>query len=65
MEILGEAANTVGERTRVSHPDVDWSRITRLRILLAHHYHRVDPEQVWTIAIEDIPKLASALGPLR
>lgn len=33
MEILGEAANTVGERTRVSHPDVDWSRITRLRIL--------------------------------
>lgn len=65
MEILGEAANTVGETTRASHPDVDWKRITRLRILLAHHYHRVDPEQVWTIAIEDIPKLASALGPLR
>jgi uncharacterized protein with HEPN domain len=26
-----------------------------LRILLAHPYHRVDPNQVWTIAVDDIP----------
>ena len=30
-------------------------------ILLAHHYHRVDPEQVWTIAVNDVPALAETL----
>jgi hypothetical protein len=33
------SASQLGTR----HPDIDSCRITRLRILLAHHYHRVDP----------------------
>jgi uncharacterized protein with HEPN domain len=64
LEILGEAANLTGDETRAEHPNVDWRRITRLRILLAHHYHRVDPNQVWTIAVDDIPALAKVLGPM-
>lgn len=63
MEVFGEAANTVGEATRASYPDIDWRRISRFRILLAHHYHRVDPEQVWTIAVDEMSRLSSALGP--
>lgn len=63
MEIIGEAANEVREATRASHPDIEWQRITRFRVLLAHHYHRVDPGQIWTIAVADIPALARALGP--
>jgi uncharacterized protein with HEPN domain len=25
--------------------------------VLAHHYHRIDSDQVWTIAVIDIPAL--------
>jgi uncharacterized protein with HEPN domain len=32
-----------------------------LRILLTHHYQRVDPEQVWQIVEGEIPRLAAAL----
>jgi uncharacterized protein with HEPN domain len=64
LEIVGEAANALGAETRARYPDADWRRITRLRILLAHHYHRVDPDQVWTIAVEEIPRLSEQLGPL-
>jgi uncharacterized protein with HEPN domain len=64
LEILGEAATLTGDETRAEHPDVDWRRVTRLRILLAHHYHRVDPNQVWTIAVDDIPAVGKALGPM-
>jgi uncharacterized protein with HEPN domain len=64
LEIIGEAATAVSEPARARFQDVEWRRITRLRILLAHHYHRVDPEQVWTIAVADIPALQDALGPL-
>jgi uncharacterized protein with HEPN domain len=61
---LAKPPTLIGEATRERHPGIDWRRITRFRILLAHHYHRVDPDQVWTIAADDIPALAKALGPL-
>ena len=47
LEIIGEAANSIDPATADNCPDVAWKDIARLRIVLAHHYHRVDPEQVW------------------
>jgi len=32
-----------------------------LGIILAHHYHRVDPSRVWTIAAEELPAVAEVL----
>lgn len=64
LEILGEAATQVSEEGRSRYPPVRWSEITRFRILLAHHYHRVEPDQVWQIAVDDVPVVAAALGPL-
>jgi uncharacterized protein with HEPN domain len=61
LEIIGEAANSLSASTTDEYPDVAWRDITRLRIVLAHHYHRVDPEQVWSIASADIPALVSQL----
>jgi uncharacterized protein with HEPN domain len=36
--------------------------IARLRIVLAHHYRRVDPTQVYIIATEQVPSLVRALS---
>jgi uncharacterized protein with HEPN domain len=41
---------------------VSWGHIVNLRHLLAHHYHRVDMDQLWTIATADIPHLADRLS---
>lgn len=62
LEIIGESANAMSESRRTAVPEVDWSDIIGLRIVLAHHYHRVDPEQVWVIASVDVPRLAVALA---
>lgn len=40
---------------------LDWRNMSRLRIVLAHHYHRTDPELIWSFANEDVPALATAL----
>jgi uncharacterized protein with HEPN domain len=61
LEIIGEAANGLSAETTGRYPTVPWRDITRLRILLAHHYHRVDPGQVWSIAAEHVPAMAAAL----
>jgi uncharacterized protein with HEPN domain len=47
LEIIGEAANSLSEEFRSRHPGVPWRDIIGLRVVLAHHYHRVDPGQVW------------------
>jgi uncharacterized protein with HEPN domain len=40
---------------------VPWRDIIGLRVVLAHHYHRVDPNQVWVIAVDEVPRLAQQL----
>lgn len=57
LEVIGGSATRLSSEAMEALPDVDWSRIRRLRIVLAHHYHRVDPEQVWTIATSAVPSL--------
>ena len=61
LEIIGEAASNVSDAGMNQHPEVDWRSIARLRIVLAHHYHRIDPDLIWSYAIEKAPVLASAL----
>ena len=61
LEIVGEASNALTDDFKESHGDVAWRDVSALRILLAHHYHRVDVNQVWEIATGAVPKLAERL----
>jgi len=61
LEIMGEAATALSDEVVEACPGVRWRDIRRLRVVLAHHYHRIDPAQVWTIAANDVPELANAL----
>ena len=61
LEIIGEAAGSVSPEVMAAYPDVDWRSLSRLRIVLAHHYHRTDPDLIWSYAIEQAPLLADAL----
>jgi uncharacterized protein with HEPN domain len=62
LEIIGEAANQLSVETCERYSEVPWRDLTRLRIVLAHHYHRVDRSQVRVIATNDIPALLKALA---
>lgn len=62
LEIIGESAQAMSEQARSEYPDVPWSDVIGLRVVLAHHYHRVDPAQVWTIASTEVPRLAEQLS---
>lgn len=62
LEIIGESARAMSDGGRSSLPAVPWADVIGLRTLLAHHYHRVDPEQVWVIASVEVPRLVLALS---
>lgn len=61
LEIIGESARAMSADARAEFPDVPWADVIGLRIVLAHHYHRVDPGQVWVIASDDVPRLVRLL----
>jgi uncharacterized protein with HEPN domain len=63
LEIIGEAARAMTDDGRARYPVGPWSDVVGLRTLLTHHYHRVDPSQVWVIARDSVPTLANALRP--
>jgi uncharacterized protein with HEPN domain len=61
LEIIGESANSLSEDFRAQYPDMAWRDIIGLRVVLAHHYHRVDSDQVWVIAEVEVARLAEQL----
>ena len=63
IEIAGEAATQVSEETKATLPDVAWRELSAVRVVLAHAYHRVDLDLLWGIAVDDLPRVAVALGP--
>lgn len=44
------------------HPSVDWSGITRMRNLVAHHYDKVNDDLVWAALTTRLPGLLAELG---
>jgi uncharacterized protein with HEPN domain len=63
LEIIGESARALSDEARARYPEIPWSDVIGLRTVLAHHYHRVDPDQVWTIATKAVPALVAQLRP--
>ena len=61
LEIIGEAATSCSADMKWRYPEIDWIGLAGLRVVLAHHYHRTQPELVWRFAEFDAPALRSAL----
>jgi len=62
--VIGEACKQLSPEFRMAHPEVDWGVLARTRDKLIHHYRRVDLQEVWEIASQDVPHLISSLEPL-
>lgn len=62
LEIVGEASGSLSDEFKETHPGIAWRDVAALRILLAHHYHRIDLDQVWEIATMSVPDLVRQLN---
>lgn len=57
LEIIGEAARSVSDDFRQSHPEVPWREVADLRNVLIHEYSGIDIKRIWKIVIQDLPIL--------
>ena len=64
IEIIGEAANRLGEAYRTSHPDIPWRKIIGARNILIHAYDIVEPAILHRIVEQDFAELKIKLDAL-
>lgn len=57
LEIIGEAASQVPEEVKQKHGDIPWRDIQDFRIVVAHHYWRMNLERVWDIVQHKLSSL--------
>lgn len=57
LEIIGEAANRLGEPYRSAHPEIPWRRIIGARKILIHAYDLVQPDILEDVVERDLPLL--------
>jgi uncharacterized protein with HEPN domain len=61
VEIVGEAAKQISDRTRDKYPDVPWSAAARMRDRLVHHYFDINLDVLWSTVTQDLPALLEQL----
>lgn len=61
LEILGEAATKVGQKTRLAYPSIPWMNIVAMRNRLIHGYFDINLDVVWVTVTGDLPPLMAKL----
>lgn len=62
LEVIGEAAKSVGPGTRRDLAGVPWREMARFRDLALHHYGQILAEEVWGIVAKDLPIIRRAVS---
>jgi uncharacterized protein with HEPN domain len=65
IEIIGEAASTISEETKIKNPDIPWKDIIGLRNRLIHGYFDIDIKILWNTTKNNLPLLLKALKDIK
>ena len=65
LELIGEAATNIPENIKINHPEIPWRQIIATRNRIIHGYLGIDNDIIWSIIIDEIPELLTALQTLK
>ena len=61
LEIIGEAAGRISEKTKKKFPSIPWKELVGLRNRLIHAYFDVDHDVIWKTIREYLPPFQELL----
>jgi len=64
IQIVGEAARSISDSYKHTHPEIPWPQIVGMRHWLVHDYTRVNLDLVFSVVTNDIPELIAKLTAL-
>ena len=59
---LGDIATKLPDELVAGTPELPWTQIKGMRIVVDHAYHSIDYERVWRTLRDDVPELNRAVG---
>ena len=57
IEIIGEATKRLSDDVRRQYVDIPWKQMAGMRDILIHAYDSIDPDEVWNVAMRDLPRI--------
>ncbi|MDE2819069.1 MAG: DUF86 domain-containing protein [Chloroflexota bacterium] len=61
VEIVGEAASHVTDELQGETPEIPWSDIKGIRVIVAHKYYEIDNDILWETVNDYLPPLIGQL----
>jgi len=61
LEVIGEAAKKIPDKSREKHAGIPWQEVSGMRDKLIHEYFGVDLNTVWDTIQEDLSPLKEAI----
>ena len=61
MEIIGEAAGSVSEETKLDFAEIEWNTLKSVRNILIHEYFGIDYDILWKSIQNQIPSLKTKM----
>jgi len=65
LEIIGEAANEITDKTRGQYPGIPWLKMINMRNRLIHGYIDANMDIVWLTIKNDLPPLIDQVRRIR
>lgn len=62
LMVIGEASKNISEKFIEENSEIPWRMMAATRDRFIHGYFSVDPNRIWIILTEDIPKLYEQLS---
>jgi uncharacterized protein with HEPN domain len=62
LTVVGEVAGRLTDAALVELPQFDWRAMKGMRNVLVHDYGRIDPEKVWDVVQNELPRLRDELN---
>ena len=64
IEIIGEASYMLTKEFKLSHSNIPWQIMEKMRHVFVHGYYTISPKKVWETVQEDLPILKKQLTDL-
>ena len=61
LQTMSEATQRLSDSFKVSHPEIEWFKISAFRNVLVHDYLGIDLEIIWLIIEQDLPGLKNVV----
>ena len=61
LQTLAESSQRLSETIQAGEPEIAWRAMAGFRNILVHDYLGIDPDVIWRVIADELPRLCGAL----